>query len=371
MASGEDCRLISYIAPAAPATRRRAIGDEPFLRPEIGFTPAWYRGRLGIDFGERWHTEPRYRRETVLAMRQELRRLFPGTSIGGTDRPDAPLDLLTGIYGAGTVAGIYGIPLVYSPDGWPDCERRYLGDEEVDRLEPPDLDGNPFFRDLMAQVEWIAASEGRIEGFINWQGCLNNAHRLRGEALLRDMIDAPDRCRRLFECVCETMIEGARRLHVRQRESGVEVGFFTVSNCLVNLVSPRHYREFLLPCDQRIAKAFACIGIHNCAWNANPYMDDYAAVPFLGYIDMGLDSDLGRARRTFPRARRAIMYTPMDLANKPEDEIRADLDRIAAEYAPGDVVFPDIDSGTPVARVHAVLDYCDRLSREHAGERYR
>ena len=38
--------LISYIAPGAPATRRPAAGGEARLRPEIGFTPLWYRTAL-------------------------------------------------------------------------------------------------------------------------------------------------------------------------------------------------------------------------------------------------------------------------------------------------------------------------------------
>mgnify|MGYP000247429488 CR=1 FL=1 len=47
----DSCRqLISYIAPGAPATRRPAQGNEPFMRSEIGFTPAWYRQHLDIDF---------------------------------------------------------------------------------------------------------------------------------------------------------------------------------------------------------------------------------------------------------------------------------------------------------------------------------
>jgi len=359
--SDTPCRLISYIAPAAPATRRRVEGNEPFLRPEIGFTPKWYRTALGIDFGERWHTDPAYRRETILAMRGELRRRFPGTAIGGINRPDAPLDLLTGTYGASFVAAIYGVPVVYAPDNWPNCAHQYLTDDEVDALKPPDLEANPAFRSLMAQVEWIAAHEGRIEGFINWQGILNNAQRLRGEQLFLDLIEEPERCRHLFECLCTTMTEGARRLHERQRKSGVEIGFFTVSNCLVNMVSSKVYRELLLPYDRRIAEAFGCIGIHNCAWNADPYVDSYATVLHVGYIDMGQDSDLARAREAFPHGRRALMYTPMDVANKSLDEIRADFQDIAARYAPCDLVLADIEAGTPDERVLALVEMCEEI----------
>jgi hypothetical protein len=353
--------LISYIAPAAPATRRRATGALPFLRPEVGFTPGWYREKLGVDFDERWHTDVGYRRDSLLDMRAELRRRFPGSGIGGTDRPEDSLDLLTGVFGTCSVAAVYGVPIVYARDRWPDCEHRFLSDREADRLEPPDLDASPFFRCLMTQVEEIAA-RGPVEGYINWQGVLNNAHRLRGEQLFYDMADRPERARHLFDCVCATMIEAARRLHSRQSASGVAVNFFTASNCLVNLVSPAQYAGLLLPYDRRLAETFGALGVHNCAWAADPYFEHYAALPDLQYIDMGLGSDLRRAREVFPRARRALMYTPMDLANKTVAAIHADVERIARDYAPCDLVVADIEAGTPDERVRTMLEVCAELS---------
>jgi len=353
---------ISYIAPAAPARRRSATGSEPFLRPEIGFTPKWFRSSLGIDFGEKWHVAPKYRRETVIAMRQELRRRFPGTSIGRIDQPDKPLDLLTGLYGGNFVAAIYGVPIIYAKDNWPNCEHKYLSDEEVENLEPPALDSNPMFQDLMRQVDWIAESEGRVEGFINWQGILNNAQRLRGENIFFDIIDAPDRCRRLFDCIYETMAEGAKRLHHRQKETGAIVDFFTVSNCLVNMISPAQYRELFLPYDLKFEEEFGNLAVHNCAWNADPYIDEYARIKNLGYVDMGINSNMVRAREVIPHARRALMYTPMDLANKPWDEIRDDIERIAHEFGPCDIVAADIEADTPDERILALVELCEQIS---------
>jgi hypothetical protein len=140
------------------------------------------------------------------------------------------------------------------------------------------------------------------------------------------------------------------------------VAFFTVSNCLVNMVSPEQYGELLLPFDHRIAEEFGCIGIHNCAWCADPYMTHYASVPHLGYIDMGLESDLRRARETFPEARRAVMYAPTALARKPLPTIREDLERVAREYAPCDVVLADLDVGTPDERIAGFVEFCAELS---------
>ncbi|MCP4257665.1 MAG: hypothetical protein GY774_09095 [Planctomycetes bacterium] len=362
--STETCQLISYIAPAAPATRRPAMGDELFLRPEIGFTPNWYHSAIGIDFGRQWHTDPAYRRGMLLEMRTELRHRFPETEIGGIDRPERPLDILTGTYGCISIAAIYGVPVVYTENNWPNCEHKHLSDNELDNLERPDLNSNHFFQELMTQVDWIAASEGRVEGFMNWQGVLNNAYRLRGEKLFYDFIDCPQRCRHLFDCICTTMIEAAGRLYERQLESGVRVEFLTVSNCLVNMISPEHYRNILAPFDCRIAETFGHIGIHNCAWNADPYINEYADVPNVSYIDMGLDSDMARAKQTFPNARRALVYKPMDLANKSLETIQKDLEKVAHEYAPCDVVVGDIDVGMPDERVLAFLELCGQINNK-------
>ena len=78
--------------------------------------------------------------------------------------------------------------------------------------------------------------------------------------------------------------------------------------------------------------------MHNCAWNADPYVPHYARLPDVGYIDMGLDSDLAVARNVFPHARRAVMVTPMDLTHKDLPELRRDLERCARDYGPCDVV---------------------------------
>lgn len=355
-------QLVSYIAPAAPATRRPATGTEPFLRPEIGFTPAWFRQHADIDFGARFHTDPDTRRRGVAAMRSVLRKRFPGTAIGGIDRPDAPPDLLTGTFGACTVAALFGVPVVHAADRWPTCVPAGLTDRQLARLEPPDLDRSPHFARLMEQLDRIERGEGRVEGFINWQGVLNNAHRLRGEALFLDLLEEPEKARHLFACVTETMIRAAARVHRRQRRSGVDVRFLTVSNCLVNLVSPRVYQNLLLPFDRRLAAVHGCLGVHNCAWNATPYLGHYAAIPGVAYLDMGLATDLPRARRLFPDARRAVMYTPMALANKPPAAIRADLARIAQDLGPCDLVCADIDAGTPDERVHLLLNACREIS---------
>jgi hypothetical protein len=355
-----NTNLISYIAPAAPATRRPASGDLPILRPEIGFTPKWYSNALGINFGERWHTDPAYRRQTRLDMAQELSTRFPGIQIGRIN--DHSIDILTGTYGTCTIAAIYGIPMRFDQEQWPTSEHQYLTDEQIESLTPPDLDKNEFFLSLMEQVDWIGKNEGIVTGFMNWQGVLNNAQRLRGQDIFKDMYVAPDRTRNLLNCVCTTMIAAAKRLQEKQAAYNQSPSFFTVSNCLVNMVDPMLYQEFLLMPDMKIATSFDAIGIHNCAWSADPYLDHYVKIPNVAYLDMGIGSDLVKAKSYFPDTRRAIMYTPMDLANKSLAEISSDLELIAKNYGPCDIVAADIEYGTPDKRVQEFADLCNRIS---------
>ncbi len=353
-------QLRSYIAPAAPATRRPCDGTESSLRIEFGFTPKWYLQHVDVDFGERWHTEPQYRYERGVLMREALNAHFPGLQLGGAD-PASYGASLDGVYGALLVSMIYGVPAEYYPGNWPAARHHYLSDEAAKNLVAPDLDASPVFAQVMAQMDEIEKGFGRIEGYLNWQGVLNNAYRIRGQAIFMDMMADPELAKHIFECVVQTMIDGMRRVYVRQAETGVVVRHATVSNCTVNMVSPEIYAEQLFPFDQQLSEAFDYFGIHNCAWNADPYMETYARIKKLGYVDMGLDSDLVRARALCPDARRALMYKPTDLENKSLEALREDLRRIRGDYGPCDIVMADIEDSTPDARVLAFADLAREL----------
>jgi len=360
-------QLRYYIALSAPPTRAPATGTEPFLRPEVGFNPNWFHVHCGIDFSRRWHEDPQYRLATIRIMAGEIRRRFPGHMIGGVTEKEDPRDLLTGVHGAAVMGGIFGMPIRYFSNNWPSAHGPTLSNDQADRLEPPDLTRNEFFQSILSQVDSLTGLTGSTEGYLNWQGVLNSAFRLRGQDIFIDMMEAPARAHRLFDCVTTVMIEGARLLYERQRRHGFEVGFLSVGNCVLNMISPRHYRQFLLPYDLRLRSAFEAFGVHNCAWTVDPHMDAYAAIPRLGYLDMGLSSDLQRARRLFPKARRNLLYTSMDLKQKSWDHIKADFDRITSELGPCDLGLADIEQDVPDDRIRAALDYCRDVNDRHAG----
>jgi hypothetical protein len=359
-------QLVYYIALSAPPTRTEATGRESFLRPEAGFNPSWFRA-CDIDFSEKWHLDPEYRMQAHTRMREEVGRRFPGRDIGDSRREEPP-DLLTGVFAGAVVAAVYGQSILYFPDKWPAAHGVPLSDEEAVRLNPPDLNANPFFQGILEQMERIEKLTGTIRGFLNWQGVLNTAFRLRGQQIFIDMIEDPGLASHVFECVAQTMIEGMRLVYQRQGRSGSSHNFASISNCVVNMISPALYRERLLPFDSRVGSAFPVFGIHNCAWKVDPYLEAYREIPRLAYLDMGLESDLPRIRKMFPEARRNVLITSMYLGSRSDAEIREDFERIARDLAPCDVGLPDIEWDVPDDRVRFVMDLCGELTDRYAAQ---
>jgi hypothetical protein len=362
-----DHQLKYYIALGAPPTRTPADGSEAFMRPEVGFNLAWFTSFCeGVDFSQRWHEDPDYRLKCHESMSREIRRRFPGRDIGGVN-DDGPPDILTGVHGVAFVVGMFGKKIKYSSDTWPISRDAKITDAEADALEPVDIDNNPFFEQFFRQLDRIEQLTGSIRGYINWQGVLNAAFRLRGEQIFIDLFDCPERAHHIFDCVATTMINGMKKLYERQSKAGFTVEFATISNCVVNMISPAHYIEHIRPFDLKIRSRFKNFGIHNCAWVVDPYMDAYTVVPKLGYIDMGTSSDLARAKKLFPDTRRNVLYSSMDMSGKSPEGIRNDFERIAGEYSPCDVGLLNLGPDVPDEQVIFFMDLCKELSDKYGG----
>ena len=101
----------------------------------------------------------------------------------------------------------------------------------------------------------------------------------------------------------------------------------------MNMISPRSYKKFVFPHDKKIAEIFERFGVHTCNWNITPYIKVLSELPNLGYIDMGIDSDMRQVKERFLDARRAVLYSPVRLQDSPLEEIRKDMETIARELS--------------------------------------
>lgn len=360
-------QLRNHIPIAGPARREPTDGTETAMRVSLGFEPAWYTARCDVDLGETWHRDPRVRHDALALMKAELIRAFPTIPHWRQD-DTGDLATISGVFGAYPMPHMFGIPLRYYRDKWPELEpERKLSVEEIEALTPEQILESPVLEELFRQMEEIAREWGPVHGYVNWQGVLNNAFSIRGSDIFLDFYERPAFVHAFLDLITEVMIAAAKRIQARQRESGFLIDQFSVSNCVVNMISPQDYATFVAPRDARIAGHFDRFGVHTCNWNITPYIEPLSELPKVGYLDMGMMSDLPRVRDTFPETRRAVMYSPWRLHQAPINEIRTDMATIYNGLAPCDIVMADIQADTPDERVHELLTICRELEERGKG----
>ncbi|MBW8002965.1 MAG: hypothetical protein FVQ80_13260 [Planctomycetes bacterium] len=360
-------KLRSHIPIAGPARREPADGSESALRVSLGFEPAWFNKRCGIDFSEKWHKDPLYRYESLIAMKRELKSSFPQISCWDRNYLD-DLATISGCYGAYPVPYVFGMQLIYAPDRWPALDPRgRLSPEQIEALEVDKVLESPAVAEIFDQIEQIEAEWGKVHGYLNWQGVLNNAFNLRGQEIFLDIMDKPDLVHHFFSVIAEVMIGLAKKVQERQRQSGFYINQLSVSNCVMNMISPQTYAEFVFPYDARIALSFERFGVHTCNWNVTPYVEVLKELPSLGYLDMGIMSDLPRVSLSFPESYLAVIYSPVKLHQGTWADISSDLEKIFTELAPCDLVMADVQAATPDNTVNRLLKICSELAEGRVG----
>jgi hypothetical protein len=351
----KDNQLRGYIPISAPLNWEPCTGSEKRIRPVIGFTTNWYNKRLGIDFGEKFHSDPYVRFEALFRMKRYLQDTFP--KIEYFFEHDNPFEqecgTISGVYGVCFFAMVYGMEATYYSNNWPaikpgnEFNLKYLS-----RLGPLDLNNNKAVEGLFKQMDTILKEWGAIDGYINYQGVINNAFKLRGSSIFLDMIEEPDLCDLVFDNITDTMIKLIEMIHVKQRSSGFYIDNTCVGNCVVNMISPDMYERFILPKDILLGKTVKNYGVHTCNWTVDPYVEKLSTIENLRYIDFGFDSNIKKIKKYIPSARRCVFYNPQFLMSKKDNEIESDISRINDECAPCDLCLADIDLFIPDERVN-------------------
>jgi hypothetical protein len=337
-------RIFPYIPFAGALVWNRARQDASPVKVHPSFSPDWFSARMGLDLGPRWHRDPAYRRESFLAMARALNDEFPRLRLGGN--PENIRGGLSQVHTCAPVAALFGQEIAYRSDAWPENRRLLLDDAKADALQCPDVAATPLFADLMRQMDEIEREWGAVDGELNYQGILNTAFRLRGEQIFIDMAMAPERAHHILGVVCETTMRFADAVYARQARSGVRKDYFVTSNCVVNMISEQHYRQFVMPYDQRLSDHYPCFGIHNCGWKVDAYAKAYSEIRPLGYLDFGIQSDLASLVRLFPHAVLTVILNPDDVIGRTREEVRRTLEFLRDALGKCRIIIGSLDGRT-------------------------
>jgi len=141
-------------------------------------------------------------------------------------------------------------------------------------------------------------------------------------------------------------------------------GLVRILNCMVELVSPDMYEEWLLPYDQKIfelaMKNDMTFGIHHCGHFTGKIIDNYRQIPDFAYLQVGFDSDLEKTIRMFPEAELYYIFDPVYCMNESKANIAKKAEDILyqAKDAAKDlsVGVGAIDYGVPLENLQVIFD---------------
>ena len=122
--------IYPYVPFACALVWNRAQADASPVKVHVSFSPDWFAARMGLDMGERWHTDPVHRRRSFAAMAGALNAEFPRLRLGGD--PEAIRGGLSQIANCAPVGALFGQEVLYSPSAWPENNRDLLDDAGAD-----------------------------------------------------------------------------------------------------------------------------------------------------------------------------------------------------------------------------------------------
>jgi hypothetical protein len=358
--------IYPYVPFASALVWNRLADGDPDLKIHVSFSPDWFSRRMGLDYGERWHRDPLYRRGSFVAMAGTLNAEYPELQLGGD--PDSIIGGLSQIDSCAFLAALFGQDIQFSPEGWPVNTGAHIGDRDAEALEAPAFKNHPVYEDLMRQMDSIEREWGIVEGELNYQGVLNTAFRLRGEKIFTDMLLAPERAHRVLSVVCQTTMEVVDSVYARQARCGVRKDYFVTSNCVVNMLSEQQYREFVKPYDAILFEHFPHFGIHNCGWTVDTYLGAYRDIGPLGYLDFGIESDLSRIKEAFPAATLTVILNPEDVIGRKRPEIEQILQRLHDEIGKCRIIVGSLDGFSPPQAVRDLFQTASEIWKIPAQE---
>ena len=265
------------------------------------------------------------------------------------------LDILQTISDPYREAADCGAFVEFPDDGLPISKQFLLSEpEDLRTLKPPKPEDGRRMTDRLAAVRHFREQAGGRVPIMGWvEGALAEAADLRGAStLLTDLIDRPEWVHELLDICTEMEIAFARA----QIAAGADI--VGLGDALASQIGPKAYRQFALPCEQRIFAAIREAGaiprLHICG-NTSRILADMAQSG-AAIIDIDWMVDIGRAAEAFGAIAVCGNVDPVAvmLDGTPEQVQEAVRANMAAGGARSfSMAGCEIPDGTPHANLHA------------------
>lgn len=317
-----------------------------------GFMPEWWRAEYGIAFGRDFHLYPSVHRNTLARMEEILGERFgdlPDFFCGDGYAHSWPMERR---YGDGLMSATFGGRVGFDDaSGHPHPVLMNLSDEEAMKLVAPDAENNPVLKSLF---EDGAEPALRRTGELGFEGLINILYYLRGQQVFLDIHEGTNVFRHLSEVVADAIQRVVHRFRRWQDTAGERPSHFVNCDCLINMLSPKTYRERLLQYEHRFRESFDLFGIHTCNWTIDPYLDALSEIGKLDYLDMGPDSDFDKVHKLFPGLRPSVFIRQDDVRHMPLPNLKKKVEELCRRLGRGYLLLADLPAGTSDASIRMI-----------------
>ncbi len=192
-------------------------------------------------------------------------------------------------FGTIVAASAFGCEIVYPYKADPAANPRYypvVTHEDVEKLEVIDPEKDGLMPTVLEFLRYMKENSFLPVGITDFQGPLTTANQLMGyDKLIYLMFDRPDLMHRLMDVVTESLILWVKKqkevigepmdwcIGDQQVYMGKHGGVWFSDDDAV-LMSPETYREFVVPYNSRVLKAFGGGALHYCG-NATHHADSF------------------------------------------------------------------------------------------------
>ena len=343
-----------------PGCREAKEGEplEEHIPLGVGFYPDWWNKHYGISYDRNYYFDPETRIAARLEMDKRLHERFGDVGLGDPDPKPKPF--IT--FGMVMLPAVFGCEIVFEKDALPWALPLNLSDEQIMKLEVPDITKTYPLTEVIKQIEYLQGKYGQVVGDINTTGVQNLALKLRGEQLYFDYFERPDLCRHLLTVCTRAIIQLFQFIHKITGTGAMDVTpmcdprFYVLPNCTVEQISLATYEKFNLPYDNQVAKACHPLGIHHCG-SVNQVLEGYAQVRHLKFLEIGFGSDVRRTREVLgPKVAVNARINPVLMKNGSPEDVSKEVRRLIDQGDPLDNFSIDtvgLTYGTPDENVKA------------------
>ncbi len=276
------------------------------------FSEAWFHRHYGMTFGKRYCGDPIFRTKQDQEAIRWLYDRFGHAGIG--QKGPAPRPHLE-VCGHRLMPALFGCEIFFQDDQAPSCRHLSINSAaNIAAIRKPDLASNRWAEEFCNQGKILLDRYGVVDATINHGGPINVALSVLGSEALAYLVEAPEVMGRFLEIISDFIIECYDKLTVQfNPEMGRARNMFA-GNCPVMMLSPRTYRETVLPADLHFRKQVQKFGLHHCG-RMDLYLEEYKKLRPIEFIEVGWGSNVAAVRNAFPDVTLDLMINVYDLQN--------------------------------------------------------